>query len=102
MGRKFQHSKHVYPLPPEENFDTSAILKGMNSFAPDATTEFYGLLVVGRIGRRPLTRDTGVRVVIVGRQKETDVLGFEWKDFTLGFLRDLEGVGQALEEQKES
>jgi hypothetical protein len=102
MGRKVPLSKHVYPLPAEVTFDVAAILRGMNAFAPEAPTEFYNLLVVGRLGKRPLTNDTGIRVVLVGRQRESDVLGFEWKDFSLGFLRDLEAVGLSLAEQKES
>jgi hypothetical protein len=94
MARKTP--QYVYPLDEGTTFDKALLLAAFNSFLPEATTVYHDLLVVGRLGKAPLGSMTAIRVVLVGRSLEDNILGFEWKDFSLGFLRDMEAVGANL------
>jgi hypothetical protein len=104
-GRNVPKVEQVYPT--REQFDHVALLEGMRQFAgnlavregTEVKAELYNVLVVGQVGPSIPTEDVypRIRVMLVWRQIDSNILVVSALDFDYHLLRDLELAGTPKE-----
>lgn len=98
MERKPLPPANVYPTALQ--FDRAVVVRGMQAlgFAASDSVVAHDIVILGQVGiRGPVVGDVLLRVFLVYRHKETDILGFWEADMAAELVRDLELAG-AIEE----